>query len=151
LLPDTILALSVIDNPQENAWSFSRSNDPLEKGNYWIMPHFSFWSWPKPFIGTLDEVLDKIYDIESVMLWEEKISKVVWRGTAWYNSAGNTNLRPNLLQVTKGQAWADAEDLHWGQNAENATNIIKIEDFCKYKYIIYTEVRVCGQSTKGSC
>jgi hypothetical protein len=104
------------------------------------MPHFSFWSWPLPFIGTMDSALRKISDIEDSTPWEKKIDKVVWRGTAWFNSVGNTNLRPKLLEVTKGKDWANVEDLVWFNNGEKAKNSIPIEDFCKYKYIVYTEV-----------
>ena len=106
------------------------------------MPHFSFWSWPLPFIGTLDQALAKINRVEKETPWEKKIDKVVWRGTAWFNSAGNTALRPNLLQVTKKKEWADVENLEWENNGQAAKNAIGIEDFCKYKYIIYTEVRI---------
>jgi len=110
------------------------------KGNYWAMPHFGFWSWPKPFLGTVDEALDRISDIEKKTPWEKKVSKAVWRGTVWFNSVGNIALRPNLLAATKDKDWADVEDLKWETNGLKAKNSIGIEDFCKYKYIIYTEV-----------
>jgi hypothetical protein len=104
------------------------------------MPHFSGWSWPKPFIGTLDQALSQIDVIEKETLWEDKIDMAVWRGTGQFNSVGNIALRPNLLQATKGKQWADVELLEWGTNAVDAKNAIRIEDFCRYKYIIYTEV-----------
>ncbi|TVY14473.1 O-glucosyltransferase rumi-like protein [Lachnellula arida] len=138
-LPDTVFSFSIIDYPRQDAWSFSRSNDPNIKGNYWVMPHFSFWSWPKPFLGTMDQALDGISAIENRIPWEKKIDKAVWRGTAWFNSVGNTALRPHLLAATKDQDWADVEDLRWETNGIKAKNSIGIEDFCKYKYIIYTE------------
>ncbi len=137
-LPDTVFTYSIIDNPRQNTWSFSR--DPKMKGNYWIMPHFSFWSWPLPFIGTMDEGLTKITRVEKETPWEKKIDKVVWRGTVWFNSISNTALRPHLLAATKGKDWADVASLEWESNSEGAKNSIRIEDFCKYKYIIYTEV-----------
>ena len=104
------------------------------------MPHFSFWAWPLPFIGTLDSALSRIATVESSTPWSKKIDRVVWRGTAWFNSVGNTNLRPKLLEVAKGKEWADVEDLKWYTNGDKASNSLLIEDFCKYKYIIYTEV-----------
>jgi hypothetical protein len=113
---------------------------PLNPEHHWLMPHFSFWAWPLPFIGTLDSALSRISFVEASTPWSKKIDKVVWRGTAWFNSVGNTNLRPKLLEVTKGKEWADVEDLKWYNNGEKARNSIDIEDFCKYKYIIYTEV-----------
>jgi Glycosyl transferase family 90 len=138
--PNTIITLSILDTPHINALSFARSNDPQIPSLYWLMPHFSFWAWPLPFIGTLDSALARISAVETSTPWSKKIDKVVWRGTAWFNSVGNTNLRPKLLQVTKGKEWADVEDLKWFNNAEKARNSLLIEDFCKYKYIIYTEV-----------
>ncbi|KAF8854787.1 hypothetical protein BDZ45DRAFT_747117 [Acephala macrosclerotiorum] len=138
-LPDTVFAFSILDTIRENAWSFARSNDPKIKGNYWVMPHFSFWSWPKSFIGTMDEALSKTDMIEDEIPWSKKIDKVVWRGTAWFNSIANTALRPNLLATTEGKSWADVEIMQWETNADSAKNAIRIEDFCKYKYIIYTE------------
>jgi hypothetical protein len=106
------------------------------------MPHFSFWSWPLSFIGTHDEALSKIDQIEMEIPWENKTDKAVWRGTAWFNNAGNTALRPNLLAVSKEKEWADVQDLDWKSNGEKAPNAIPIEDFCRYKYILYTEVSV---------
>ena len=110
------------------------------EGNYWLMPHFSFWSWPLPFIGTMDEALARIEQVEKQQPWENKIGKAIWRGTHWFNSVGNIDLRPKLLSTTAGKEWADVESLEWGINAENARNAIGIEDFCRYKYVIYTEV-----------
>ena len=134
-------AFSVIDSPRLDAWSFSRSNHPDIAGeNYWVMPHFSFWSWPLEFIGTVNEALQKILVVERETPWEEKIDKAVWRGTAWFNSVGNTQLRPMLLERSKGKEWADVETLKWESGGEKAANAIPIEEFCRYKYIIYTEV-----------
>jgi hypothetical protein len=138
-VPDTVFTLTILDTPLKNAWSFSRSNDPKLPGNYWVMPHFSSWSWPKPFIGTLDEALYEIDVIEEETKWEDKIDKAVWRGTGHFNSVGNIQMRPQLLDATRDKSWADVEVLKWGTNGVDAENAIGIEDFCKYKYIIYTE------------
>jgi hypothetical protein len=81
-IPDMIFSFSVIDNPSVDMWSFSRSNHPdTVTENYWVMPHFTFWSWPLQFIGAVDEALGKIEDVERQTPWEEKIDKAVWRGT----------------------------------------------------------------------
>lgn len=144
-LPDTVFTFSITDTPRENGWSFARSNDPNANRKDWVMPHFAFFSWPKPFIGTVDEALAKINRIEENTSWEQKIPKAVWRGTGWFNSVGNTQLRPNLLKATKGKDWADVEVLKWETNGEKASNSIGIEDFCKYKYILYTEVSLASR------
>jgi hypothetical protein len=100
------------------------------------MPHFSFWSWPQPFIGPIDEALARIKRIP----WEEKIPKAIWRGTVWFNPITNLELRKKLVEVTSGKEWADVEALEGA--AENSKNVLPIEDFCKYRYIIYTEVNI---------
>ncbi|PQE05967.1 DUF821 domain-containing protein [Rutstroemia sp. NJR-2017a BBW] len=140
-LPDTLFTFCVLDTPTNNSWTFSRSNDPAWEagGNFWVMPHFSFWSWPLPFIGTMDQALSKIDKIEKEMSWADKVDKAVWRGTAWFNSVANRDLRPSLVLKSKGKEWADVETLAWHNNAEDASNAVAIHDFCKYKYIIYTE------------
>jgi len=74
------------------------------------------------------------------MKWRDKVDKVVWRGTVWFNNVGNTDLRPKLLKNTKGRDWADVETLKWVENGQGANNSLKIEEFCKYKYVVYTEV-----------
>ncbi|KAM3068494.1 hypothetical protein ACMFMG_009633 [Clarireedia jacksonii] len=140
-LPDTLFTFCILDTPTNNSWTFSRSNDPAWEagGNYWVMPHFSFWSWPMPFIGTMDQALSRIERIEEETLWADKSDKAVWRGTAWYNSVANRDLRPALVLKSKGKEWADVQTLEWHNNAEDAANAIAIQDFCKYKFIIYTE------------
>ncbi|TGO17688.1 hypothetical protein BTUL_0015g00230 [Botrytis tulipae] len=139
-LPNTIFAFNILDTPMNNSWAFSRSNDPrIEKGNYWVMPHFSFWSWPVSFIGSVDQALSKINRIEMDKRWNEKIDKAVWRGTGWFNTVGNKDSRPSLILKGKDKEWADIEALNWTTNGDSAENAIGIEDFCKYKYIVYTE------------
>lgn len=88
----------------------------------------------------MDSILARISKIEDSTPWAKKIDKVVWRGTSWFNSLGNANLRPKLLEVAKEKEWADVEELLWYNGGEKAKNAIPIEEFCKYKYIIYTEV-----------
>jgi hypothetical protein len=101
------------------------------------MPHFSSWSWPVEYLGPLDEALDKIERIEKGAPWEKKIKKAVWRGTTWFSPDWNPGLRPNLVEVAGGKEWADVE--LWGQGQEQ-NNTIPIEEFCRYRYIVYTEV-----------
>ncbi|OCL01750.1 hypothetical protein AOQ84DRAFT_306094 [Glonium stellatum] len=138
-LPDTIFSFCVNDQPKNNSWSFARPTKRSSTLNNWLMPHFSFWSWPLPFIGTFDEALSKIANVERSTPWEQKIDKAVWRGTVWFNPIGNLNLRPELLRIAGGQEWADVKNLKWESGGKKAENAIGIEDFCRYKYIIYTE------------
>lgn len=102
------------------------------------MPHFSSWSWPVEYIGPLDEALVKIEQLERDTSWREKINKAVWRGTAWFDPDWDMALRSKLVTATEGKQWADVQ--FWGQGQEEKNNTIAIEEFCRYKYIIYAEV-----------
>jgi hypothetical protein len=170
----------VNDFPRNNSWVFARdaSNSAAPgkkgkdgKGNYWLMPHFSFWSWPLSFVGNVEEAVQRIDRLENGLLldaearrnggkrgeadlldlareerlarlWGRKDNRAVWRGTTHFNPIGNKNLRGGLVRLAQGKPWADIEGLEWkGGMGEKADNALRIEDFCKYKYIIYTEVR----------
>jgi hypothetical protein len=128
------LAFTINDIPKNNSWGFARPNKN-SNNNVWTMPLFTGWSWPKEGLGSLDTILRRITEVESEVSWEEKQDKVVWRGTIWFNPLGYPDLRKHLVAATQGEErekWADVAAL-------NATNALKIEDFCRYKYVVYTE------------
>lgn len=63
-----------------------------------------------------------------------------------WNSAHYPGLRERLLRATKGVEWADVQALSGygleagGTNASGTeNNALMIEDFCRYKYVLYTE------------
>ncbi|KAH7073523.1 hypothetical protein BKA63DRAFT_575763 [Paraphoma chrysanthemicola] len=134
-LPNTHFAFTVNDIPKNNSWGFARPNKMSgHEGNTWIMPSFSGWTWVKDSLGCMDDILDRIATVERVFEsdWARKDARVVWRGTPWFNPLGHPNLRKDLLKATKGKNWADVAAL-------NSSNGLPIEDFCRYKYIVYTE------------
>ncbi|KAK4191109.1 lactation elevated protein 1 [Podospora australis] len=148
-LPDTIFSLNFQDQPYGTAFTYSRaasaalrSKDPNARN--FLMPHFSFWAWNLPFIGSISRAHSAISSLESSLSFQQKIPKAVWRGTSWFNSVTSPRLRQNLILQTKNQPWADVESLNWtgsgGPNQQkNATNALATEDFCRYKYIVHTE------------
>jgi hypothetical protein len=139
-LPDTALALNIEDLPRRNTWSFARSDDQWTPDNVWVMPHFSGWSWPLEYVGTLDEALATIDAYEANTTWAEKDARVVWRGSPWYNPEWNAGLRHNLISMAEDKPWADIQATgKTGLEAKN--NTLKITDFCRYKYVLYVEVR----------
>lgn len=91
------------------------------------MPHFSFWAWKLPFIGSMSRAAAAVTSLEEKAAsaaggggdgdgfggFAAKIPKAVWRGTTWFNSVHNPRLRANLLAVTKDKPWADVEALQW--------------------------------------
>lgn len=109
------------------------------------MPHFSFWTWPNPLVGPFDAVLDKISKIESATRWVDKIDKAIWRGTVWFSPIGNKELRKTLVKLAKGKEWADIEPVRSDERNATTGGVVKgnkmaIEEFCRYKYVIYTDV-----------
>jgi hypothetical protein len=139
-LPDTIFALNIQDRPMAQSWSYARPADPTAtKSGDFLMPHFAFWAWPIKHIGSMDRALTAITKIEKNQTFQAKIPQAVWRGTPWFNDVQNHDLRKRLIQVTTGKPWADVQSLKWETNGQTASNGLAIEDFCRYKYIIYTE------------
>ena len=98
------------------------------------MPHFSFWAWNLPFIGSMGRAARAITELEKAYQkpgqWQRKISKAVWRGTSWFNSAQSPRLRQNLVKVARGKPWADVETLQWvagkGGSGRNASNALPV-------------------------
>lgn len=154
-LPDTLFALNIHDTPQARSLSYSRSRDPEHSfgadGHIFLMPHFSYWHWMRlPFISSLRNASTQITAIETATPFEHKIPKAVWRGTPWFASSANTELRKSLLTTahvagsttSKGGEnlpWADVQSLKWSDSGRRSENALKIEDFCRYKYVVYTE------------
>jgi len=157
-IPDTIFSLNYLDQPFGAAWTYSRpaaapSSPPPSSTNAhrsFLMPHFSFWAWNLPFVGSMSLAAERITALESTFApshggqWADKIPKAVWRGTAFYNSVQSPQLRQNLVNTAKGKPWADVEPLKWAptdtdKGTRNATNALKVEEFCRYKYVIHTE------------
>lgn len=154
-LPTTLIALNFQDQPFGTAWAYSRQADPQSRpgvadgdgdARTWLMPHFSFWAWKLPFIGSMARGAEAIAAIEAATPFARKIPRAVWRGTTWFNSVHNPRLRANLVGATKDKPWADVEALKWdtvstdSKNGERtARNALMIEDFCRYKYVLHTE------------
>ncbi|KAK3402003.1 hypothetical protein B0T20DRAFT_403164 [Sordaria brevicollis] len=150
---DTILTLNIRDTPFGTALQYTRNADPKHAptdpdARTFLIPHFSFWAWDLPFIGSISRAASAITALEESQFqgnrWHShKDPRAVWRGTTWFNSIHNPQLRYKLVSTTKGKPWADVQALEWqsgnDNNKQNATNSLMIEDFCKYKYVIHTE------------
>ncbi|KAF2016390.1 hypothetical protein BU24DRAFT_462549 [Aaosphaeria arxii CBS 175.79] len=135
-VPDTHFAFVINDSPKNNSWTFARENKNSSSYNTWLMPHFGFWSWERDGLGTMDDIMQRIDDIERVRVWDEKLAKPVWRGTVWFNPLAYPNLRKDLVKQAGGKAWANVQALRKSSAGDNG---LKIEDFCKHKYVVYTE------------
>ncbi|KAI1152506.1 glycosyl transferase family 90-domain-containing protein [Nemania diffusa] len=186
-LPDTIFSLNIRDQPYGAAWSYARpayasapasAMPPITRT--FLMPHFSFWSWPLPFVGSIARAAAAIERVEAERPFADKDPRVVWRGSARFNGVHHPTLRPDLLHATAGADWADVQALesyemvevgdaatgtnHGRKNEKNdersgraerggeetqtpppgnataaAAAALMIEDFCRYKYVLYTD------------
>lgn len=86
----------------------------------------------------MDDILTRTREVEKKISWEEKQDKAIWRGTPWFNPLGHPRLRQELLKVSKNKEWADIQALNISATG-HPTNSLPIEDFCMYKYVVYTE------------
>ncbi|CAN8106038.1 unnamed protein product [Discula destructiva] len=164
-LPNTLIALNFQDQPFGTALAYSTQADPESRPGFadgdpdartWLMPHFSFWAWKLPFVGSMARAAAAVDALERATPFAAKIPKAVWRGTTWFSSVHNPRLRANLVAAAQGKAWADVEPLAWdtvsasadkkgaggGKDQDHertASNALPIEEFCRYKYVLHTE------------
>ncbi|KAI0974139.1 hypothetical protein F4678DRAFT_400026 [Xylaria arbuscula] len=151
-IPNTIFAFSHHDDPKANTFSYSRPADPAlqvaesgESKRFFPIPHFSFYSWTLPFIGSLSRAARRITEIEtetgmssgSGSSFASKIPRAVWRGTTWFNNPRAGRLRQNLVRAfgtspdeSKNKnankesvsRWADIEALDWSSPSSSNKN-----------------------------
>ncbi|KAK0666355.1 glycosyl transferase family 90-domain-containing protein [Cercophora samala] len=144
-LPDTIFTLNFQDTPFGTSWAYSRpasptNSNPNPQQRLFLIPHFSFWSWPLPFIRSLPHASALITALESTLPFPSKTPKAVWRGTTWFNSVLSPQLRQKLILTTRPHPdLFDVQKLEWTGKSRNATNALPVQDFCRYKYVIHTE------------
>ncbi|KAK8873845.1 hypothetical protein PGQ11_004359 [Apiospora arundinis] len=153
-IPDTVFAFNHRDDPATATFSYSRPADPSlnqPTRGYFPIPHFSFWSWPLPFIGSMPRAAAAIRDLEdgntdgqgkknnAALSWSDKDPRAVWRGTAHFNNVRAGRMRQELLLTAAGKPWSDVAALQWTDGGANASNALSIEDFCRYRYIVHTE------------
>lgn len=120
-------------------WGYARK---AEHKHIWLMPDFGYWSWPETKVGTMREVQMKAAAEENVhrYSWPNKVEKILWRGATM-----GLPLRDRLIEITKGQPWADVVALDW-HNKESMQNDLKsMPEHCDYKYLAHTE----GNSYSG--
>ncbi|KAI0554690.1 glycosyl transferase family 90-domain-containing protein [Xylaria curta] len=161
-LPDTVFSLNIRDQPYGTAWSYSRpayaapapALPPIKRA--FLMPHFAFWNWPLPSIGSIARAAEAIARIEDNLPFARKDPRVVWRGSPRFNGRHRPTLRWDLLRATAGAEWADVraldsyeiktslqdavkkkEDINTSPDGNTTT--LMVEDFCRYKYVLYTD------------
>lgn len=110
-------------------WAFTRNQDDRIHDREWVMPDFNYWA---------NGQRDSFYDMElrakaNDAPIADKIQKAVWRGVRWTNEP----VRGSLLDKTEGKEWADIVEMNWDDEA----NFMRMEDLCRYAYVVHTEGR----------
>ncbi|KAI1171526.1 glycosyl transferase family 90-domain-containing protein [Nemania sp. FL0916] len=164
-LPDTIFALNIRDQPSGTAWSYARpawgavgiGMPPLRRA--FLMPHFAFWNWPPAAVGSVSRAAGAVAEIEQgdeggeggegeegkALKFRDKDPRVVWRGSTRFSPPQYPTLRRDLLRATAGEeneVWADVQGLDGYEVADGnttTTEMMMVEDFCQYKYVLYTD------------
>lgn len=124
----------------------------------WLMPDFGFWAWPEPGVGSYVKVQQEAREMEqgapvprdvleavssnetaTMYTWANKIPKLVWRGATYINE----HQRMQLMDVARDQPWADVKDIVWTGPGKPPANLLSVNEFCKYKYIMYGMYEIC--------
>lgn len=128
-----------VTDPDNPVWVFARS--AMEEA-VWLMPDFGFWAWdrPKSMLGPYDQVVDRIQRLD--IPWDEKKRQLVWRGKPSFAP----KLRRALLDASRDQPWADVKQVDW----QDKTNVMKMEDHCKYMFIAHVEGKFTFHDTVPS-
>ncbi|KAI2793523.1 hypothetical protein POX_a00103 [Penicillium oxalicum] len=126
-----------VTSARHPVWVFART--PSEEG-VWLMPDFSFWAWDnkRNHIGPFDQVVDRIKRLD--LPWEEKKPQLVWRGKPSFAP----KLRRALMEAARNQPWGDVKQVNW----YTGTNVLKMEDHCRYMFIAHVEGRSYSASLK---
>lgn len=111
-------------------WTFTRRIVDGDQHRLWMIPDMDYQAF---FGGSYTEIRARAAQRESFLA--DKIPKAVWRGAVWTNEW----VRKPLMEVTEGKQWADVEEVSWFEGAKD--NMIPIEDYCRYAFIVHTEGR----------
>lgn len=127
-LPDVEFCIGLHDWGSMGKFSLDRSPD---KEDVWLMPDYSFWSWPE-HVGMYNEMRDKVRKIDEEIGWAGKKNTLFWRGSMKVGTAD----REALMASANGYAWNEMTEIVWGSPDKVP---ILMEDHCRYKYHAYPE------------
>jgi hypothetical protein len=111
--------------------AFTRRFDSAKQESVWLIPDFNFFTSPLEG-GSWQQMQRRAASYDSKMA--DKIQKVFWRGVTWTNE----ELRGSLLQSAENKDWADVEVVDW---KERTPNMMEMDDFCRYMFLVHTEGR----------
>ncbi|KAI9812168.1 MAG: hypothetical protein M1827_004834 [Pycnora praestabilis] len=129
-------------------WTYTK-RDQDERA--WLMPDFAYWSWPEVKAGAYNRVRHRIKRVDDGVIVDgqqvggldffEKDKRLVWRG----NVQTAPKLRGAFVDATKNKPWADVKALDWASKDDIKSNLLPMEEHCKYMFLAHTE----GHSFSG--
>ena len=128
-LPNIDFIFGTADSGESSCgFGFARGK---KEPHIWLMPCFSFWSWPETLVGDYFEVERKIDAVESRVAWDMKVPKLFWRGAPSMNFR-----RQAIIDRVENASWSDIKPLDWAAHPEDRRDIW---DHCQYKYLAHVE------------
>ncbi|KAE8354216.1 glycosyl transferase family 90-domain-containing protein [Aspergillus coremiiformis] len=126
-----------VTNAGHPVWVLARS---AEEQGVWLMPDFGFWAWDSPLnsLGPFDQVVERVKRAD--IPWAEKTPQLVWRGKPSFAP----KLRRALMDAARDKPWGDVKQVDWLER----TNIMSMEDHCRYMFIAHVEGRSYSASLK---
>jgi hypothetical protein len=121
-----IVLQDVSDPPTEDGtntfWTFTRRNEHEPHRRLWVTPNWDLQGWYHERKRTAI-AMDKPF--------KDKIPKLIWRGTQFWNA----EIRNTLVDLAKGKPWADV----LGVDGGHTENRIGEDKFCEYAMNVHTE------------
>lgn len=132
--PDIEFVFSVEDkvddvtDAENPVWVLARS---AAEEAVWLMPDFGYWAWEniQNSIGPYDQVVERVKRAD--LSWPDKKPQLVWRGKPSFAP----KLRRALMEAARDQPWGDVKQVDW----DDRTNILRMEDHCRYMFIAHVE------------
>lgn len=127
-LPNAEFCLSLNDWGSMGKFSLDRA-PYLE--DVWLLPDYGFYSWPEVGIGSYTEAREKTLQVERAHPWQNKTSKLFWRGSMGVGTAD----RKAMFAAAEGHDWSDIKPLNWGDRQD----FVSMVDHCKWKFHAFPE------------
>ncbi|OJK00121.1 hypothetical protein ASPACDRAFT_51941 [Aspergillus aculeatus ATCC 16872] len=117
---DKVTDVTTEDQP---IWAFARS---AGEEAVWLMPDSGYWAW------------ENVQN--SIGPYDQKKRQLVWRRKPSFAP----KLRRALMDAARGQPWGNVKHVDWNQR----TNVMSLEDHCRYMFIAHVEGRSYSASLK---
>ncbi|PNW79483.1 hypothetical protein CHLRE_09g417000v5 [Chlamydomonas reinhardtii] len=144
--PDVEFGINPWDGPRSDAW-FNYCQVRGVTPSNWLWPDYSTMGWPEIGAASYAVLHQRIEEIAREMPFATRPNKLFWRGGGGPHSrevlvkkfADRTDIADIQKIPPFGGLW---NALQRDPDYNISTIISKMEDFCKHKYVVYTEGNV---------